>query len=308
MATTFDWDRLQNRSVIITGGASGLGAATATKFVQHGAYVTIADMSEEDGDKLATQLGSRATFVECNTAEWNSSAAAFRHAAEFAPSKTIDVVVLFAGVGGENKSLVDIVLEENPIPSLDSPLPAEPGHKAIDVNLTGVYINTYLALHYFRLPPTQPQSFKKSLVLISSIMGYIDLPYNTGYSASKFAVRGMFRSLRSQMYRLNARVNNIAPGYILTPLTQKVHQIERPDEPSKATGLVLPWAPIEYVVDGVGRCAVDEQTDGRTLAIVPSGVIDMEEDYETGYGGNKWTSMLEEEGFTKMPGLFPPKD
>lgn len=138
MSASIEWDQLQDRSVIITGGASGLGAATATKFVQHGAYVTIADMSEEDGQQLAKQLGSKATFVKCNTADWNSSAAAFKHAAQFAPSKTIDVVVLFAGVGGENKGLVDIILQEEPIPSLEAPLPAEPGHKAIDVNLTGV--------------------------------------------------------------------------------------------------------------------------------------------------------------------------
>lgn len=133
-----DWDQLQDRSVIITGGASGLGAATAMKFIQHGAYVTIADMSETEGLQFSEQLGDRASFVKCNTADWNSSAAAFKHAANFAPSKTLDVVVLFAGVGGENKSLVDIVLEEEPIPSLDSPIPAEPGHRAIDINLTGV--------------------------------------------------------------------------------------------------------------------------------------------------------------------------
>lgn len=96
-------------------------------------------------------------------------------------------------------------------------------------------------------------------------MGYIDVPYNTGYGTSKFAVRGLFRSLRGEVHKLNARINNIAPGYILTPLTQKVHQIERPEEPSKATGYVLPWAPIEHVVDGVGRCAVDEETDGEYL-------------------------------------------
>lgn len=124
--------------MLITGGASGLGAATATKFAHHGAYVTIADMSEEDGQQLANQLGSKATFIRCNTSDWNSSAAAFKHAAEFAPSKTLDVVVLFAGVGGENKNLVDLVLEEEPIPSLDAPVPTEPAHKALDVNLTGV--------------------------------------------------------------------------------------------------------------------------------------------------------------------------
>lgn len=94
-------------------------------------------------------------------------------------------------------------------------------------------------------------------------MGYIDLPYNTGYAASKFGVRGLFRSLRGQMHKVNARVNNIAPGYILTPLTKQVHGIERVEEVSKATEYVLPWAPIEYVVDGVGRCTVDEGVDGE---------------------------------------------
>lgn len=138
MASDIDWDQLQDRSIIITGGASGLGAATASKFVQHGGYVTIADMSDEDGRRLVEKLGDRATFVKCNTSDWNSSAATFKHAAEFAPSKTIDIVVLFAGVGGENKSLIDIILEDEPVPSLIDPLPSEPGQKAIDVNLTGV--------------------------------------------------------------------------------------------------------------------------------------------------------------------------
>lgn len=52
-------------------------------------------------------------------------------------------------------------------------------------------------------------------------------------------------------------------GYVLTPLTKKVHQIESIDQPSKATGFVLPWTPIEYVVDACGLCAVDEGTDGE---------------------------------------------
>jgi 5'-hydroxyaverantin dehydrogenase len=257
------WDALQGRSVIITGGASGLGAATATKMVQHGAYVTIADMSDDLGTELVRKLGEKATYVHCNTTDWESSAAAFKHAANHAPSKTLDVAVLFAGVGGESKGLIDIVLEQ-PMPDLDSDTtPAEPAHKAIDVNLLGVYISTYLALQYFRLPAAQPQTFTKSLVLISSMMGYIDGPYNTGYAVSKFGVRGLFCSLRSQAHKLNARINNVAPGYILTPLTQRVHEIERPDQPSKATGLVLPWASIDHVVDGVGRCAVDENTTGE---------------------------------------------
>lgn len=265
MAET-NYDLLKDRSVIITGGASGLGEATARKFYQLGAYITIADLQDELGQKLTKDLGERATFVHCDTTDWESSAAAFKHAATFAPSKTIDVAVLFAGLDGERRGLVDLVLDQ-PVPDLDSdPTPAKPAHKALDVNLVGAYVSTYLALHYFRLKPRHPHpDVKKSLILISSMTGYMDLPYNTGYATSKYGVRGMFRSIRSQGNKVNARVNNIAPGYVLTPLTKKVHQIDDPSQPSKATGFVLPWTPIEHVVEACCKCAVDEGTDGETL-------------------------------------------
>lgn len=260
-----DLNLLRDRSVLITGGASGLGEATTRKFHSHGAYVTIADLQEAAGQQLVQELGDRVTFVRCDTTDWESSAAAFKHAATFAPSKTIDIVIPFAGLDGERRGLVDLVLDQ-PAPSLDGdPTPARPAHKAIDVNLIGEYITTYLALHYFRLPAANgQQNFKKSLILISSMTAYMDLPYNTGYATSKYGVRGMFRSIRSQAGKVNARVNNIAPGYVLTPLTKKVHRIERPEEPSKATGLVLPWTPIEHVVEACGRCAVDEGVDGMS--------------------------------------------
>lgn len=261
--SSIDWDQLKDRSVIITGGASGLGEATAKKFHQHGAYITIADLQDDLGNKLVKELGDRTTFVHCNTTEWESLAAAFKHAANFAPSKTIDIAILYAGVDGERRGLVDLVLDQ-PEPSLDGdPTPAKPTHRAIDINLDAVYVSTYLALHYFRLPAKNgQQTFKKSLILISSITGYMDLPYNTGYATSKYGVRGMFRSIRASTNKVNARVNNIAPGFVLTPLTKKVHRIENPEEPSKATGHVLPWTPIHLVVEACGKCAVDEGTDG----------------------------------------------
>jgi 5'-hydroxyaverantin dehydrogenase len=224
---SIQWDNLKDRSVIITGGASGLGEATAKKFYENGAYITIADLQDDLGNKLVKELGDRATFVHCNTTDWDSLTAAFKHAANFAPSKTIDIAILYAGVDGERRGLVDLVMDQ-PEPSLDGdPTPAKPAHRALDINLDGVYISTYLALHYFRLPAKNgAQNFKKSLILISSITGYMDLPYNTGYATSKYAVRGMFRSIRSATSKVNARVNNIAPGFVLTPLTKKVHQIE----------------------------------------------------------------------------------
>lgn len=310
---TIDYSKLKDKSVIITGGASGLGEATTLDFAKHGAYVTVADMAVESGQALAQRLmdqGQHVSFVECNTTDWSSSVEAFKHAVKFSPSKTLDVAILFAGTDGARKGLVDEVLE-GPEPSLDDE-PVAPVHRAIDVNLLGEYMSTSLALHYFRLQGAGSSDIqgacpKKSLILVSSMTGYIDLPYNTDYSVSKFAVRGLFRSIRSQAHRVNARVNNLLPGYILTPLTKKVHQIEDPSEPSKATGYKLPWAPIEYVVEACVTCAVDEAMDGRSLGIFPSGVADIGEDVETGYGGSKILEVLEQDGFMKIPSLFPAK-
>ncbi|KAJ9655043.1 hypothetical protein H2198_005983 [Neophaeococcomyces mojaviensis] len=308
-----DYSKLKDKSVIITGGASGLGEATVNKFAQHGAYVTIADMSVDAGQKLAQQLsnqGHHVSFVECNTTDWTSSVNAFKHAINFVPTKTLDIAVLFAGTDGARKGLIDEVLQ-GPDPSLDND-PVSPVTKAIEVNLLGEYMSTSLALHYFRLqgsgtPNIQGPQPKKSLVLVSSMTGYIDLPYNTDYSVSKYGIRGLFRSIRSQAHRVNARVNNLLPGYILTPLTKKVHQINDPNEPSKATGYKLPWASIDYVVDACGRCAVDDSVDGRALGIFPSGVVDIEEDVETGYGGKNVLEVLERDGFFEIPSLFPRK-
>lgn len=93
------------------------------------------------------------------------------------------------------------------------------------------------------------------------------------------------------------------PGYILTPLTKKVHQIDDPSEPSKATGFVLPWAGIELVVEACVRCAVDDDLDGRALGIFPSGVIDIHEDVQHDYGGKEILDVLERDGFFDISSL-----
>ncbi|TKA75059.1 hypothetical protein B0A55_05987 [Friedmanniomyces simplex] len=284
----------------VTGGASGLGELTTIRFAENGAYVTIADLQDELGQALAERLtdaGHKVSYVHCDTTDWQSSAAAFKHAVNFSSSKTLDIAALFAGTDGLRKSLVDVVLQETEEPSLDG-VPTQPKHRAVDVNINGVYLSTYLAMHYFRLPPcdsSAPQ-YKKSLILVSSMMGYVDCTYNTDYGISKYGVRGLFRSLRSQAYKLNMRVNNIAPGYVLTPLVRRVHGIEHPDEPSKAAGRVLPWTPIEHVVAAACHCAVAEDVHGRTFAIMLSGFFDIDEEVEAGWGGSNFVRMLERDG------------
>ena len=65
------------------------------------------------------------------------------------------------------------------------------------------------------------------------------------------------------MHKVNARVTNIAPSFILTPLTMRNHGITSPEQKRKVLGAVVPWAPVEHFVEAAGRCAVDDLVDGE---------------------------------------------
>ena len=174
---------LHSLSTIITGGASGLGAAISLHFATHGAYVTIADRDPILGQALASKLrhqGYHASFIHCDTTSWSSSVNAFRHAVNFSPRKTLDVAALFAGTDGEARGLVDIIDDLGPPVLSDSEEDGnvglgKPPLKAVDVNLYGVYYSAYLSLYYMRLPPATTSSqhppdkapSTKSLIFVS---------------------------------------------------------------------------------------------------------------------------------------------
>ena len=105
---------------------------------------------------------------------------------------------------------MDLVLDQ-PEPSLDGdPTPARPAHRALDINLVGVYLSTYLALHYFRLPAKSgKQDFKKSLVLISSLTGYMDLPYVLpDITSTTTIIEGMLMAVQLQHRLRNLKVRH----------------------------------------------------------------------------------------------------
>lgn len=243
---------LKDKSVLLTGGASGLGAAATKVFASAGAFVTIVDIQEEAGKKLAEELksqGHKALFVHTDVTDWNSQVTAFKAAITNSPHKSLDVVVPFAGI------LEPPMFHGASAPSLDKD-PEAPSTKTIAVNLTGVYYSAYLALHYFQLPagPDAPK-YKKTLILIASMAGFIDFETSSTYNATKFGVRGLWRSLRATIApEMGARANVICPWFIHTPLTKSI------DEGVEAMG--LRFAPMQPLVDGVIKCATDESIDG----------------------------------------------
>ena len=165
--TNVDLSSIRGRSCLITGGASGLGLATTTRFAAHGAYVTIADVQDDLGNEVVAKLtaeGQHVSYVHCDITNWESSNAAFKHAIDFSPSRTLDVVALYAGVGGKGQNLVDHTKSGDP-----GGEPVAPDQMAIDVNVIGSYYSTALALHYMQ---TKEKTMQKSLILVASLAGY----------------------------------------------------------------------------------------------------------------------------------------
>lgn len=305
------YEALKNRCAIVTGGASGLGLATAARWAEHGAYVTLVDQNEQEGQAAAKNLqakGYHVSFVQCDTRDWTSSVAAFKHAVNFSPRKTLDIAALYAGVGGDASNLVQQVQKDNPTVSLDKD-PVEVDTRILDINLDGVLKSTNLALYYFRLPaaPGSPEVApgRKALFLVSSLAGYCD--YNpTHYCVSKFGVRGLFRSLRiaASDPANNFRVNLVGPGYHGTPMVMKLAEDGGPRRKAIEAAIAAGFmAPIEHVVDAATLSVTNEDVNGRSFLTVPQGFYDIMEDLEYGYGGtlNEWmeTSGYKKAGFVR---------
>ncbi|ORY02555.1 hypothetical protein BCR34DRAFT_80586 [Clohesyomyces aquaticus] len=252
----FDPSTLKGKSVIITGGASGIGLACATAFAHYGALVTILDFNEEAGQAISSDLtskGYKAQFLPCDVTSYASQASAFQSAIAFGGGN-LDIVFPNAGIAAQG-NLFDMATKTEP--SLDE-TPPEPGISVVDVNLKGVYYTCYLALHYFRLPvPSGAETgepFQKAVVLLASMASYIGYTPSSTYSMAKFGVRGLFYGIRYKGLEQSPRVriNLVAPWFVKTSMTA-----------GQDATHVYGYAEMEEVVGAVLRLAGDEGVTGR---------------------------------------------
>lgn len=277
-----DLSSLKGRSVLITGSARGIGLACATKLAEAGALVTISDVRVETGEAAAQELTSKGLsvqFVQSDVTSHSSQVALFKKAIEFGGGK-IDIVVPNAGICAE-QNLLDMIPTD--APNLDSE-PPQPSYSTMDVNLKGVFNSCYLALHYFRLP--RDSSFAPTIVLISSLAGYVGFPSSATYSMSKFGVRGLFYGTRDRAAAANppVRVNLVAPWFIPTAMTtQETFVASEAGAMMKAMGS----AQLDGVVQAVTHFSADETAHGRAAGIFPQGILDLGDDLEGGFAGQK---------------------
>ena len=123
------------------------------------------------------------------------------------PNIGLDAVIPCAGLAGNALPLVKSVsLDEDPPP---------PTLNTFDINLIGVYYSTLLALHYFRLPvPEANPAIKKQILFIGSVGGYLEIPPMADYTAVKFGVRGLWKTIRRVSPKISVAYAQGLTGYM----------------------------------------------------------------------------------------------
>ena len=198
MATPFDF---HGKVALVTGGASGLGLATARKLAEGGARVVINDLRARAAQEAAASLGDGHLGVGGDVAS-AADVTAFVAAAH-ALEGHIDILVNNAGIA------------DSFTPTVDQELAA--WQRMLDIHLTGTYLVSKTVA-----PLMIAAGNGGAIVNLNSIAGIMGLPIRTAYSAAKAGIGMLTRVLGCEWGPHGIRVNAVAPGYILTPLTQKL--------------------------------------------------------------------------------------
>jgi len=217
--------QIKGSTFIVTGGASGLGAATARMLVGAGGSVVIADLSEKQGSDLAGELGASARFVRTDVADETSAKAAV--AAALASYGGLQGLVNCAG----------IVVGEKVV-GKEGPHALATFARAINVNLVGSFNVTRLAADAMAKGTPNADGERGVIVFTSSIAAFDGQIGQAAYSASKAGLVGMTLPIARELARYGIRAVTIAPGVFETPMVGQV-----PPEIAEALGKAVPFPP-----------------------------------------------------------------
>ena len=191
---------LEGRVALITGGASGLGLATARSLAREGVRVVLADLDAAAAARCAADLGPAHLGLGCDVSRQEdvdrTVSAATVHGGR------LDILVNSAGIADTFRPTI----EQN----------AAEFRRLFDIHLTGTFMMCKAAA------PAMIGQGRGSIVNLSSIAGVLGLARRNAYSAAKAGISMMTRTLGCEWAASGVRVNAIAPGYILTPFAQKL--------------------------------------------------------------------------------------
>lgn len=240
--------RVIGKIALISGGARGMGAAHARALVDEGAHVVIGDLLDEAGQALAADLGPSAHYVHLDVTDkqqWIDAVAATN--TTFGP---VNVLINNAGIANGNL-LTDFELSE--------------WQRILDINLTGTFLGCQAVAQ------TMIDNKAGSIINISSVEGYRGSPGLHGYTATKFAVRGLTKSVALELAPHGVRVNSVHPGLIRTDMTAGIPEdflqipLGRAADPAEVSALVLYLASDESSYSTAAEFLID----GGLIAGVP---------------------------------------
>jgi NAD(P)-dependent dehydrogenase (short-subunit alcohol dehydrogenase family) len=215
--------QIKDQVFIITGGASGLGAATARMIVDNGGKVVLADVQVEAGEKLAAELGA-AKFVKCDvTSEADGLA-----------------VVAAAGAMGTLRGLVNCAGVAPAIKTVgkDGPHPLESFARTVSINLVGTFNMCRLAADAMGKTEAAEWGERGVIINTASVAAFDGQIGQAAYGASKAGVAGMTLPMARDLSRSGIRVMTIAPGIFETPML-----LGMPQDVQDALGKMVPFPP-----------------------------------------------------------------
>ena len=214
--------QIQNGVFIITGGASGLGAATAKMIVANGGKVVLADVQVEAGEKLAAELGGK--FVKCDVTSEADGKAVVDAALAMG---TVRGLVNCAGVAPAIKTV-----------GKDGPHPLDVFQRVVNINLIGTFNMCRLAAVAMAKMDATEQGERGVIINTASVAAYDGQIGQAAYASSKAAVVGLTLPMARDLSRSGIRVMTIAPGIFETPML-----LGMPQEVQDALGKMVPFPP-----------------------------------------------------------------
>ena len=204
--------QLSGKVAVVTGGASGLGKATAERYVDEGASVAIFDLNDDTGQAVAGKLGEQAAYYHVDVADTTSVQQALDTVME--RSGAVHVLNNFAGIGSPGKTL-----------SKRGPLPLDQYTRVVEVNQIGTFNVARLAAEKMTLhDPLTDDGIRGVIINTASVAAFEGQVGQVAYSATKGAIVGMTLPMARELAEFGIRVNTLAPGLIHTPLFDSVEE------------------------------------------------------------------------------------